>query len=98
MTRTDKNEDLVLRAMMSLGKKGNREPHGYRIAREAGALAGKAIPMPFGTVYRALDGLARNGFLTNRWEPKPDADREKRSQRRHYRLTRRGLTRASSEE
>lgn len=49
-----------------------------------------ATSLPDGTVYPILRRLERRGILEGRWEPKEEADAERRPARRYYALTAEG--------
>lgn len=49
-----------------------------------------ATGLPSGTVYPVLARLEDQGLVMSRWEPKREARRAKRPQRRYYELTARG--------
>jgi PadR family transcriptional regulator, regulatory protein PadR len=47
--------------------------------------------LPSGTVYPALDKLARDGLVKSAWENEQDAHADGRPARRYYRLTAPGV-------
>ena len=49
-----------------------------------------ATSLPSGTVYPALARLEDQGLVLSHWEPKREARRAKRPQRRYYEVTARG--------
>ncbi len=62
------------------------EVHGWAIAKDTG----RGGP----TVYKLLDRLAAEGWVSARWEPVDD-DGPARPRRRYYRLTERGRERSA---
>ena len=63
------------------------EFHGYEIARRIAEAESARMLTAYGSLYRALDRLERQGFLTSRWEDPQIAAAEQRPQRRLYKVT-----------
>jgi PadR family transcriptional regulator PadR len=86
-------EVQVLEAATGLGARGEREFHGYELAKEM-AMRRVQTPSPaearrlvaHGTLYKALDRLEAAGLIESRWEDPEPAHAESRPRRRLYRL------------
>jgi PadR family transcriptional regulator, regulatory protein PadR len=70
-----------------LHRRGEREFHGYEIAKALGDAADTKLLTAYGTLYRALGRLEKMGLLTSRWEDPAIPARENRPGRRLYTLT-----------
>lgn len=72
--------------------RGNREFHGYEIAKRLSDIADHKLLTAYGTLYRALGRLESMGLLESRWEDPDVPARENRPGRRLYALTAAGET------
>jgi DNA-binding PadR family transcriptional regulator len=79
-----------------LQRRGEREFHGYEMAKALGDAADTRLLTAYGTLYRALGRLEKMGLLTSRWEDPAIPARENRPGRRLYMLT--ALGEAAAEE
>ncbi len=70
-----------------LFRRGEREFHGYEIAKALGDAADTKLLTAYGTLYRALGRLEKMGLLASRWEDPAIPARENRPGRRLYTLT-----------
>jgi PadR family transcriptional regulator, regulatory protein PadR len=66
---------------------GDREFHGYEIAKRLADVADRRLLTAYGTLYRALGRLEKMGLLGSRWEDPEIPARENRPGRRLYALT-----------
>jgi PadR family transcriptional regulator PadR len=90
-------EVSILEAAAELQIAGQAEVHGYGLATVVRDLRDGRRLTAYGTLYKALSRLERDGFLASRWEDPNAAAIEGRPRRRFYRLTLEGegaLTRA----
>ncbi len=80
-------EISLLRAGVELRLQNKKEFHGFAIAKavKSGDDAKRFVTQ--GTLYRALNRMAKAGLLTSRWEDPEIAEREGRPRRRLYQLT-----------
>jgi PadR family transcriptional regulator, regulatory protein PadR len=86
--RRKKGELLPLELqILAVAAAARDEFHGFGIARELGSHDDSARLIGHGTLYKALDRLREQGFLTSRWEDPEVAEREGRPRRRLYRIT-----------
>lgn len=79
-------ECSILNAAAHLYQQGG-EFHGFQIAKEIEDKEGARRLTGLGTVYRALDRLEQQGFLSRRWEDPAIAAEENRPRRRLYQVT-----------
>lgn len=86
-------EYSILNAAVNLCRQGG-EFYGFQIAKEIedreGARRGRLTGL--GTLYRALDRLQEQGFLSRRWEDPTIAAQENRPRRRLYQVTGKALS------
>jgi PadR family transcriptional regulator len=80
-------EVSILEAAAELRRSGEPEVHGYRLATVVQDLRHARRLTAYGTLYKALARLERDGYLTSRWEDPHAAADEGRPRRRFYRLT-----------
>jgi DNA-binding PadR family transcriptional regulator len=87
------NEVKLLFAGVSMTKAGEKEFHGYALAKELAGLEGTPHPMAQSTLYRALRRLEERGALESRWESMDEvvADGRDGPPRRYYRVTPTGV-------
>jgi DNA-binding PadR family transcriptional regulator len=80
-------EERILAAGLALRQHGAPQFHGFLIAKEImeGAEARRLTAQ--GTLYKALDRLARAGLLERWWEDPEIAAQEQRPRRRLYQVT-----------
>ena len=80
-------ELAILEASAELRRAGQAEAHGYLLAKVVQYLREARRLTAYGTLYKALTRLEREGFLASRWEDPLTAAGEARPRRRLYRLT-----------
>ncbi len=80
-------EASILEAGMELRLRGIDSFHGFLIAREIKDREEARLLTAHGTLYRALDRLARMGLLESEWEDPLVAAAESRPRRRFYWVT-----------
>ncbi|MGH9042715.1 MAG: PadR family transcriptional regulator [Acidimicrobiia bacterium] len=80
-------EVSILAAGLEAGRAGEREFHGYSIARAIQELDSARRLTAHGTLYKALGRLEEAGLLKSRWEAAEIAEAEHRPRRRLYRVT-----------
>jgi len=80
-------EVSILEAAAELRRAGQAEVHGYELAKVVRDLRQARRLTAYGTLYKALTRLEREGFLASRWEDPQSAADEGRPRRRFYRLT-----------
>lgn len=80
-------EVAILEAAVALRKAGQAEVHGYELAKVVQDIREATRLTAYGTLYKALSRLEREGFLASRWEDPSVAAAESRPRRRFYRLT-----------
>lgn len=80
-------EVSILEAAAELRIAGQPEVHGYELAGVVRDLRHARRLTAYGTLYKALSRLEREGFLGSRWEDPSVAAAEGRPRRRFYRLT-----------
>lgn len=78
-------ETEILEAAFELQRSGQREFHGFGLAKALRQREGSRALTAHGTLYKALGRLEQRGLLTSTWEG-PDAA-EGRPRRRLYELT-----------
>lgn len=78
-------ERSIIEAAVRLHKRGTLEFHGFQIAKEIKDQKGARQLTGYGTLYKALGRLQKQGILKNRWEETLPTD-ENRPRRRYYRL------------
>jgi PadR family transcriptional regulator len=83
-------EIAILEASDELRRAGQPEVHGYLLAKVVQDLRQARRLTAYGTLYKALGRLEREGYLASRWEDPHDAAEEARPRRRFYRLTLQG--------
>lgn len=84
-------EYAILDAAVRLCKQGG-EFYGFQIAKEIESREGARRLTGLGTLYRALDWLQEQGYLSRRWEDPDIAAQEKRPRRRFYQVTGKALS------
>ena len=80
-------EVSILEAATQLRRAGQAEFHGYELAKVVRDLRQARRLTAYGTLYKALTRLEREGLLASRWEDPNAAADEGRPRRRFYRLT-----------
>jgi DNA-binding PadR family transcriptional regulator len=80
-------EVAILEAAVALREAGQSEVHGYELAKVVQDIRDATRLTAYGTLYKALSRLEREGFLASRWEDPSLAATESRPRRRFYRLT-----------
>lgn len=80
-------EVAILEASAELRRAGQPEAHGYLLAKVVQDLREARRLTAYGTLYKALTRLEREGYLASRWEDPLAAADEGRPRRRFYRLT-----------
>src|SRR5688572_19948260 len=83
-------EVAILEASAELARAGQPEVHGYVLARVVQDIRHARRLTAYGTLYKALTRLERQGYLASRWEDPLAAADEGRPRRRFYRLTPQG--------
>ena len=84
-------EQSILNAAVNFCRQGG-EFHGFQIAKEIEDKEGARRLTGLGTLYRALDRLQEQGFLSRRWEDPSIAAHENRPRRRLYQVTGKALS------
>ena len=77
----------IIRAGLALRRGGEREFHGYAVAKEITESGEARRLTAHGTLYRALDRLEQRKLLESRLEDADVAAAEKRPRRRLYTVT-----------
>jgi PadR family transcriptional regulator PadR len=85
-------EVSVLMAGLELRAAGTAHFHGFRIAKEIKSRDEAKRLTGYGTLYRALDRMAKAGLLASEWEAPELAVEEGRPRRRLYEVTAAGET------
>lgn len=80
-------EVTILEAAAELQVTGQPEVHGYQLAGVVRDMRQARRLTAYGTLYKALSRLEREGFLASRWEDPNQAAADGRPRRRFYRLT-----------
>lgn len=80
-------EVSILDAAAELRRSGEPEVHGYRLATVVQDLRHARRLTAYGTLYKALARLERDGYLASRWEDRHVAAEDARPRRRFYSLT-----------
>jgi len=80
-------EVAILEASDELRRAGEPEVHGYLLARIVQDIRNAKRLTAYGTLYKALTRLEREGLLASRWEDPLAAASEGRPRRKFYRLT-----------
>jgi DNA-binding PadR family transcriptional regulator len=80
-------EVAILEAAVALLEAGQAEVHGYELAKVVQGIREATRLTAYGTLYKALARLEREGFLASRWEDPSQAAADGRPRRRFYRLT-----------
>ena len=80
-------EIAILSAAFDLLNRGEKEFHGYQLAREIKMANGDRYRSAAGTLYRALDRMEAAGYLRSGWEDPAAANTEGRPPRRLYTIT-----------
>jgi PadR family transcriptional regulator, regulatory protein PadR len=84
-------EYSILDAAVRLCRQGE-EFYGFQIAKEIEDREGARRLTGLGTLYRALDWLQQQGYLSRRWEDPAIAAQENRPRRRMYQITGKALS------
>lgn len=77
----------ILASAVELARIGTSEFYGYAIAKEIRDSQAARRLTGHGTLYRALDRLAKHGLIEGRWEDPDIAVLDDRPRRRLYRVT-----------
>jgi DNA-binding PadR family transcriptional regulator len=80
-------EIAIIEASAELRRAGQPEVHGYELAKVVRDLRHARRLTAYGTLYKALTRLERDGLLASRWEDPAVAADEGRPRRRFYRMT-----------
>ena len=80
-------EFSILEAAAELQLAGQPEVHGYQLAGVVRDMRQARRLTAYGTLYKALARLEREGFLASHWEDPSVGAAESRPRRRFYRLT-----------
>ncbi len=80
-------EVAILEAASDLREHGEMEFHGYSIANRIAEATSARKLTAYGTLYRALGRLEKQGLLESQWEDPATAEAEGRPRRRLYRIT-----------
>lgn len=80
-------EVSICEVALDLQGRGNAEFHGFAIAKLIKERDGARRLTAHGTLYKALSRMQDAGLLESRWEEPDIAARERRPQRRLYRIT-----------
>jgi len=80
-------EVSILEAAAQLRQLGIGEFHGFQIAKKIKDRKGARLLTGYGTLYRALERLEKQGFLSSYWEDPLTAADQNRPRRRFYKLT-----------
>lgn len=80
-------EIAILAAGLDLANAGEREFHGFQLAKELRDGGSERGLTAHGTLYKALDRMERMGLLESRWEDPQVAADHGRPRRRLYRVT-----------
>ncbi|HJU50994.1 MAG TPA: helix-turn-helix transcriptional regulator [Acidimicrobiia bacterium] len=80
-------EESILTAGLDLRRRGEKEFHGFAVAKRMQEIGEAAALTAHGTLYKALGRLAATGLLESRWEDADIALAEGRPRRRLYRIT-----------
>jgi PadR family transcriptional regulator PadR len=83
-------EVAILEASDELRQAGEPEVHGYLLARIVQDIRHARRLTAYGTLYKALTRLEREGLLASRWEDPQVAAAAARPRRKFYRLTPQG--------
>jgi DNA-binding PadR family transcriptional regulator len=90
-------ETAILAVALGLERSGDREFHGYQLAKQLAHAADHRLLTAYGTLYRALGRLEKMGLLASRAEDPRIAADENRPARRLYTLTGEGIAAARRE-
>ena len=88
-------EEAICASAALLRRRGDKEFHGYELAKQIAHDADNRLLTAYGTLYRALGRLEQMGLLQSRREDPEIAARENRPGRRLYTLTAAGEAAAS---
>lgn len=80
-------EVSILAQGLAMGSEGNREFHGYRLAKRMQEADEARRLTAHGTLYKALARMEQRGLLDSRWEDPEEAAVEQRPIRRLYHVT-----------
>ena len=80
-------EVAILEPATDLCEHGETEFHGYSIANRIAKATSARKLTAYGTLYRALGRLEKQGLLDSQWENPATAEAEGRPRRRLYRVT-----------
>jgi len=83
-------EVSILDLALDLRRSGIAEFHGFLMVKILKARPGEKQLTAQGTLYRALDRLAKFEFVSRRWEDQLVAQNEQRPPRRLYQITGQG--------
>ncbi len=80
-------EMQILGTALELAALGQREFHGFLLAKEMKERQRSVFRTAYGPLYKALDRMAEHGWLESRWEAPETAALERRPRRCLYRVT-----------
>ena len=81
-------QNEIVTALSDLELKGQREAHGFEIARAIQKRRGDRLLAPHGALYRVLRNLENRRIIISHWEPTEEIPKaEDRPRHRCYRLT-----------
>lgn len=83
-------EESILSLAVELNRTGDREFHGFAMAKQLTETGNAKTLIAHGTLYKALSRMEAAGLLESRWEDPQLAADEGRPLRRLYRITRAG--------
>lgn len=83
-------EEQILSAGLALRQGGDDQFHGFLIAKEIAEGTDARRMTAQGTLYKALDRMAKAGLLSRCWEDPEIAAQEGRPRRRFYQITAQG--------
>ena len=76
----------ILEAAVDLQRRGQKEFHGFALAKRILELEGARRLTAHGTLYKALARMERSGLLQSRWEDPAAAEIDGRPRRRLYEI------------
>jgi DNA-binding PadR family transcriptional regulator len=80
-------EVQILSAALQMAAAGEREFHGFLLARRMKEQSGALFRTAYGPLYKALDRMSGHGLLESRWEEPDVAIAARRPRRCFYRVT-----------
>ena len=80
-------EVSILEAAIDLRRRGEKDFHGFAVAKEIREREEARSLTAHGTLYKALERMQRMSLLESRWEDPAVAAAEGRPRRRLYRMT-----------